>query len=81
MVASTVTINAGTGFKILSGLWDVSVDPIERVIPDFEIKATSNYMIQFTGTQPSGQIDGSVIDGVLTLNLCFSQIIQLQQHQ
>ena len=77
MVASTVTINAGTGFKILSGLWDVSVDPIERVIPDFEIKATSNYMIQFTGTQPSGQIDGSVIDGVLTLNSSVNEPVDL----
>lgn len=68
MVASNVAINGGTGFKTLTGTRDVSVDANERLVTDTEILANSNYFIQFVGTQPSGQIDSSIIGGVITMN-------------
>ncbi len=67
MVASNVAINGGTGFKTITGTRDVSVDANERLVTDTEILANSNYFIQFVGTQPSGQIDSSIINGVITM--------------
>ena len=34
---------------------------------DAEILADSNYMIQFVGTQPTGQIDSTIVAGTITL--------------